>query len=86
MSLKPRKTPCIANERRTAGAPSDLNVRYLSAGFSIGESYKDLVFRDYNDAYLITRTNNTDCYEQIFTHFSLLEYTSYIYECDHSAK
>jgi hypothetical protein len=30
----------MANERRTAGAPSDLNVKYWSAGVSIGESYK----------------------------------------------
>lgn len=27
-------------ERRTAGAPSDLTVRYFSAGIIIGESYK----------------------------------------------
>lgn len=40
VSLKPRKTPCMAKERRTAGAPSDLSVRYLWAGPSIGESYK----------------------------------------------
>lgn len=39
MSLSPRKTPCIANERRTAGAPSDLRVKYCTAGFSMGESY-----------------------------------------------
>lgn len=29
--------PCIARERRTAGAPSDLMVRYLNAGASIGD-------------------------------------------------
>jgi hypothetical protein len=40
VSLNPRNTPCMANERRTAGAPSDLNVKYWSAGVSIGESYK----------------------------------------------
>lgn len=39
VSLKPRKTPCIAKERRTAGAPRDLNVKYCCAGFSIGESW-----------------------------------------------
>ena len=39
VSLNPRKMPCMANERRTAGAPSDLNVKYCCAGFSMGESY-----------------------------------------------
>ena len=38
VSLNPRKTPCIANDRRTAGAPSDLNVKYCCAGVSIRES------------------------------------------------
>lgn len=27
VSLNPRKTPCMANDRRTAGAPSDLRVK-----------------------------------------------------------
>lgn len=31
VSLSPRKTPCIASESRTAGAPSDLNVKYRFA-------------------------------------------------------
>lgn len=39
VSLKPRKTPCIAKERRTAGAPSALSVKYWVAGTYIGESY-----------------------------------------------
>lgn len=39
VSLKPRKTPCMAKERRTAGAPSDLSVKYLFAGPSIGDPY-----------------------------------------------
>jgi len=38
VSLKPLKIPCMAKERRTAGDPIDLNLRYFSAGFSIGES------------------------------------------------
>jgi len=38
VSLNPRKTLCIANERRTAGAPRDLNFKYCCAGCSIGES------------------------------------------------
>ena len=37
VSLNPRKTPCMAKERRTAGAPSDLKVKYWIAGFNIGE-------------------------------------------------
>lgn len=37
VSLKPRKTPCIAKEIRTAGAPSERSVKYLCAGKSIGE-------------------------------------------------
>lgn len=39
MSLNPRKTPCMAKERRTAGAPSDLSVKYCCAGVIISESY-----------------------------------------------
>lgn len=39
VSLNPRKIPCIAKERRTAGAPIDLYVKYFTAGFSIGEPY-----------------------------------------------
>ena len=39
VSLNPRKIPCMAKERSTAGAPNDLNLKYLIAGFSIGESY-----------------------------------------------
>jgi len=39
VSLNPRKIPCMAKERSTAGAPKDLNLKYLTAGFSIGESY-----------------------------------------------
>lgn len=39
VSLNPRKTPCMANDRRTAGAPSDLRVKYSCAGVNIGESY-----------------------------------------------
>jgi len=38
VSLKPRKTPCIAKERRTAGEPSALIVKYWRAGRYIGES------------------------------------------------
>jgi len=30
----------MANERRTAGAPSDLSVKYFIAGVSIGESWR----------------------------------------------
>ncbi len=37
VSLNPRKIPCMAKDRRTAGAPSDLNFKYFSAGASIGE-------------------------------------------------
>lgn len=44
MSLNPRNTPCIANERRTAGAPRDLNVRYCCAGFSIGEPCINIMY------------------------------------------
>lgn len=29
VSLNPRNTPCVASERRTAGAPSDLRDKYL---------------------------------------------------------
>jgi len=39
VSLNPRKIPCMAKERSTAGAPKDLNLKYLIAGFSIGEFY-----------------------------------------------
>lgn len=39
VSLNPRKTPCTAKDRRTAGEPNDLNVKYFSAGFSIGEPW-----------------------------------------------
>jgi hypothetical protein len=38
VSLNPRKIPCMANVRRTAGAPIDLTVKYFNAGFSMGES------------------------------------------------
>jgi len=38
VSLNPLKIPCMAKERSTAGAPMDLNFKYFSAGFSIGES------------------------------------------------
>lgn len=41
VSLKPRKIPCIAKERRTAGAPSERRVKYLCAGNNIGEPYFD---------------------------------------------
>ena len=40
VSLNPRKTPCMAKERRTAGAPRALNVKYLLAGVSIEEPYQ----------------------------------------------
>lgn len=43
MSLNPLKTPCMARERRTAGAPRDLNVRYCWAGFSMGELYRNRI-------------------------------------------
>lgn len=43
VSLNPLKTPCIARERRTAGAPRDLNVRYCWAGFSMGELYRNRI-------------------------------------------
>ena len=43
VSLNPRNTPCMAKERRTAGAPSDLKVKYCSAGVSIGEPYLDKI-------------------------------------------
>jgi len=39
VSLNPPKIPCMAKERSTAGAPKDLNLKYLTAGYSIGESY-----------------------------------------------
>lgn len=44
VSLNPRKTPCIANERRTAGAPRDLNFRYCCAGCNIGESCLIIIY------------------------------------------
>ena len=37
MSFNPRKTPCMASDRRTAGDPSDLSVKYCCAGISIGD-------------------------------------------------
>lgn len=37
VSLKPRKTPCMASETATAGDPSALSVRYFLAGTSIGD-------------------------------------------------
>lgn len=37
VSLIPRKTPWIAIEIITAGAPNDLNVKYCCAGLNIGE-------------------------------------------------
>lgn len=37
VSLNPLKTPCMAKDRRTAGEPSDLNVKYFLAGVNIGE-------------------------------------------------
>jgi len=40
VSLNPLKIPCMAKERSTAGAPKALNLKYLTAGISIGESYK----------------------------------------------
>lgn len=43
VSLNPLKTPCMARERRTAGAPRDLNVRYCWAGFSMGELYTNRI-------------------------------------------
>ena len=39
VSLNPRKIPCMAKDRRTAGAPSDRNFKYLSAGICMGELY-----------------------------------------------
>jgi hypothetical protein len=45
VSLNPRNIPCIANERRTAGAPNDLYIKYFIAGFSIGEPYKYIKYR-----------------------------------------
>jgi len=41
VSLNPLKIPCMAKERSTAGAPKALNLKYLTAGISIGESYKN---------------------------------------------
>ena len=38
VSLNPRKMPCMAKVRRTAGAPNDLVTKYFTAGASIGES------------------------------------------------
>lgn len=38
VSLNPPQMPCMAKERSTAGAPNDLNLKYFSAGFNIGES------------------------------------------------
>jgi hypothetical protein len=40
VSLNPLKIPCMAKERSTAGAPKALNLKYLTAGVNIGESYK----------------------------------------------
>ena len=37
VSFNPRKTPCMANDRRTAGAPSDLRVKYSYVEVSIRE-------------------------------------------------
>ncbi|BAS75912.1 Os01g0919150 [Oryza sativa Japonica Group] len=37
VSLNPLKTPCIARDSSTAGAPRDLTTRYRSAGIIIGE-------------------------------------------------
>jgi hypothetical protein len=45
VSLNPLKTPCMARERRTAGAPRDLNVRYCWAGFSMGEFCRNRIVR-----------------------------------------
>lgn len=39
VSLNPLKMPCIANVKRTAGAPNDLVTKYLCAGANIGESF-----------------------------------------------
>lgn len=39
VSSQPQKTLCMAKERRIAGAPSDLNVKYFSAGAIIGDPY-----------------------------------------------
>lgn len=39
VSLNPRKTPCMARDRRTAGEPSDLKVKYFLAGLSMVEPY-----------------------------------------------
>ena len=39
LSLNPRKIPCMAKERRIAGALSDRNFKYLSVGISMGELY-----------------------------------------------
>lgn len=41
VSLSPRKTPCTAKDKRTAGAPRDLNVKYWHAGVNMGESCRD---------------------------------------------
>lgn len=37
----------MAKERRTAGAPSDLNVKYFCAGAIMGEFWKKGTIRDY---------------------------------------
>ena len=39
LSLNPRKIPCMAKERRIAGALSDRNFKSLSVGISMGELY-----------------------------------------------
>lgn len=39
VSLNPRKTPWIAKEMTTAGAPRALNARNFWAGMSMGEAY-----------------------------------------------
>ena len=39
LSLNPRKIPCMAKDRRIAGALSDRNFKSLSVGISMGELY-----------------------------------------------
>lgn len=53
VSLNPRKIPCMAKDRSTAGAPSDLNFKYFSAGFSIGELYRTKKERRKNKIQLV---------------------------------
>lgn len=65
VSLKPRKTPCIAKERRTAGAPRDLNVKYCCAGFSIGESW-------------IKKNKNSSGYYYSTSHIAIRPRTNYL--------